>query len=145
MSGFPTRASLVRSARFVFAASDSSCRIPVEAALMLLSRSSSWTLLTIALGSLILARMPVHAAESVLDSKLPEVIEFNRDIRPILSDRCYACHGPDKNKREADLRLDLREGLLGVDKKAGVIVPGKLEASELWKRVTSEYAEERMP
>ena len=46
---------------------------------------------------------------------VPETIEFNRDVRPILSENCYACHGPDKNKREAELRLDIEEGLLGAD------------------------------
>ena len=41
---------------------------------------------------------------------LPAVIDFNRDIRPILADTCYTCHGPDNNQREAKLRLDQREG-----------------------------------
>src|SRR5580704_14768054 len=77
--------------------------------------------------------------------KLPETIEFNRDVRPILSDRCFACHGPDKNKRKANLRLDTREGLLGTAGKAGVVAPGKPDDSELWRRVSSESSDERMP
>lgn len=80
-----------------------------------------------------------------LGSPSPAVIEFNRDIRPILSDRCFACHGPDKNKRKADLRLDTRQGLLGTAGKPGVVVPSKPEESELWRRVTSNSADERMP
>src|SRR6516225_3636931 len=58
-------------------------------------------------------------------------IEFNRDIRPILSENCYACHGPDKNKRKAKLRLDERDSALKVQ----AIVPGKPDESELVSRV----------
>jgi hypothetical protein len=71
--------------------------------------------------------------------------QFNRDIRPILSDNCYFCHGPDKNKREANLRLDTREGLHGADDHAGAIVAGQPEASELFRRVTATDPELLMP
>ena len=56
-----------------------------------------------------------------------EGLAFNRDIRPILSDNCFYCHGQDGNKRKADLRLDLRETAVN----AGAIVPGNLLQSEL--------------
>ncbi|MFO1447121.1 MAG: PSD1 and planctomycete cytochrome C domain-containing protein [Opitutaceae bacterium] len=67
-------------------------------------------------------------------------LSFNRDIRPILSDRCYHCHGPDGSNRKADLRLDVRgeEALL-------VLAPGEIEASEVVKRIFSADAEEVMP
>lgn len=68
-----------------------------------------------------------------------EQITFNRDIRPILSDNCFACHGFDEKERKADLRLDTREGGLAA------IVPGKPEESELWLRVTSTDEDDVMP
>src|SRR4051794_27173347 len=68
-------------------------------------------------------------------------VEFNRDIRPILSDNCYACHGPDKNRRKAKLRLDERASALA----SQAIVPGKPDESELVARVLSDDAEEVMP
>lgn len=72
-------------------------------------------------------------------------VTFNRDIRPILSDNCFFCHGPDRNKREADLRLDTREGLFGTADQSGTIVPGKPEESELIRRIRSPDADEVMP
>jgi hypothetical protein len=78
------------------------------------------------------------------DSK-PKV-DFNRDIRPILSDNCYACHGPDATKRKAGLRLDLKEGALGKLKSDNVaIVPGDLTQSELIARITARDEDDRMP
>jgi mono/diheme cytochrome c family protein len=72
-------------------------------------------------------------------------VDFNRDIRPILSDNCYACHGPDEKTREAGFRLDTAEGAhkdLGGYK---AIEPGKPEKSELFKRVTTKNGDDLMP
>ena len=69
-----------------------------------------------------------------------EDARFNRDIRPILADRCFACHGPDSGTRKADLRLDTQEGAHD-----WVIVPGDAESSEVIARVTSDDPEVRMP
>ncbi|MDP6206717.1 MAG: c-type cytochrome domain-containing protein, partial [Roseibacillus sp.] len=68
-------------------------------------------------------------------------VDFNRDIRPLLASKCYTCHGPDKESRKAKLRLDLREEAIKKD----VIVPGKLEDSELHYRIRSDDPEEIMP
>ena len=92
------------------------------------------------------ACQPVTAsAQDAAAVALPEVIEFNRDIRPILSDNCFFCHGPDKNKREADLRLDTKVGLHGSDGNGGALVPGKPDDSELFQRITSTDEDRRMP
>jgi hypothetical protein len=72
-------------------------------------------------------------------------VDFNRDIRPILADACYHCHGPDKNKRKAKLRFDTEEGAFADLGGHRAIVPGKLEESELCRRVTSMDENERMP
>jgi hypothetical protein len=67
--------------------------------------------------------------------------DFNRDVRPILASKCFACHGPDEEAREADLRLDMRE----VAVEAAAIVPGDADGSELLRRVESDDEFERMP
>ncbi len=72
-------------------------------------------------------------------------IDFNRDIRPILSDNCFQCHGPDQKARQSKLRLDTREGLFRKQGDNRVIVPGNPTASELVRRVTATLADERMP
>ena len=68
-------------------------------------------------------------------------VEFNRDIRSILSDNCFSCHGPDAGHRQADLRLDVREGAIA----AGAIVPGKPEESAMVARIYSKDPDEIMP
>jgi len=71
---------------------------------------------------------------------------FNRDIKPILSEQCFACHGPDPGTRKAGLRLDTREGLFEITpKRAAAIIPGKPETSELWKRIVTTDPEDVMP
>src|SRR6185295_8788097 len=59
-------------------------------------------------------------------------VEFNRDIRPIFSENCYACHGPDKNKRKAGLRLDIKEEALKKQESGDyIIVPKNVKKSKL--------------
>ncbi len=69
-----------------------------------------------------------------------ETIDFDSQVRPILADRCFRCHGPDPGSREADLRLDEEAAA-----KEWVIVPGDAEASELVARISSDEADYRMP
>jgi hypothetical protein len=78
----------------------------------------------------------------------PETVSYNFHIRPILSDKCFACHGPDANKREASLRLDLAETAflpLKETKGAFALVPGKPEESELFRRISSKDPGYQMP
>lgn len=72
-------------------------------------------------------------------------IQFNRDIRPLLSENCFQCHGPDAHQRQADLRLDTPEGATTEHDGGQAIVPGKPLNSLLVKRVTSADADEKMP
>ena len=68
-------------------------------------------------------------------------VDFNREVRPLLASKCYACHGPDEEGRKAKLRLDVREDTLKND----VIVPGEIENSEFHYRIHSDDPEEIMP
>ncbi|MFO0960943.1 MAG: PSD1 and planctomycete cytochrome C domain-containing protein [Isosphaeraceae bacterium] len=72
-------------------------------------------------------------------------LEYNRDIRPILSDRCFACHGPDKKNRKGDLRLDVREDAVRDRDGSAAIVPGRPDESTIIERVFSEEDDLRMP
>ncbi|MFT5468050.1 MAG: hypothetical protein ACI8UO_003158 [Verrucomicrobiales bacterium] len=75
-------------------------------------------------------------------------IDFNRDIRPLLSDRCFACHGPDANERKAGLRIDTKEGALAPlddEGKVFALVPGKPDDSELFYRIVTDDEDDLMP
>ena len=75
-------------------------------------------------------------------------VSFNRDIRPILSDRCFACHGPDAGERKAKLRLDRADGPEGayrVHDGSTAVKPGSIAQSALWDRVTTGDADDLMP
>ena len=88
--------------------------------------------------SLVFAAFPVLAANPPVD--------YNRQVRPVLSDKCYACHGPDESHREAGLRLDVRdEALAPADSGKPAIVPGKPDESALVKRVFATRAGTVMP
>ncbi len=88
----------------------------------------------------------VGAAEGVEIRVGSEGVQFNRDIRPVLSDKCFACHGFDPAKRKAGLRLDVAEGALGVGKSGRVAIrPGDLEGSEVWRRLVTTDPDDLMP
>lgn len=72
-----------------------------------------------------------------------EPVSFSRDVLPILSDKCFSCHGPDEGHRKADLRLDTREGATAESIQA--VVPGRPEASELIRRIIATDDDEVMP
>ncbi|HWB08955.1 MAG TPA: DUF1553 domain-containing protein [Pirellulales bacterium] len=85
------------------------------------------------------ARQPALAENSA------PPIDFNRDIRPILADNCFQCHGPDRSQRKADLRLDVQADALGKREGRAAVVPGDPGASELFRRITANDPDERMP
>jgi len=76
---------------------------------------------------------------------LPDLVEFNRHIRPILSNNCFLCHGPDKHTRESGLRLDVRDEAIADRNGHSAIVPGNGDASEVLKRILNSDPDEKMP
>ncbi len=82
------------------------------------------------------------AATPMLSYAEPDAIRFNRDVRGLLSDKCFACHGPDAKTVEGGLRLDLADPQA---KPAGAIVPGDADASELVRRIFSDDPDAQMP
>src|SRR4051812_9223351 len=97
--------------------------------------------LLLTLLALALSGASLFAAEA----PLPEKIEFNRDVRPILSDLCFKCHGFDDKARKAGRRLDTLEGALAGSEGVRAVVPGNLAESEIHARIRSTDKDEAMP
>jgi len=93
----------------------------------------------------VLATFAVVAVHGQSEAAEPAPLDYNRDIRPILSDKCYSCHGPDEQERQADLRLDRQDDAVQARDSGAAIVLGKKEASLLYQRITSGDASDRMP
>jgi mono/diheme cytochrome c family protein/uncharacterized membrane protein len=90
--------------------------------------------------------LPLILALFAQDPNSPESPDFSGQIQPILSKHCFSCHGPDEATRKADLRLDTRAGALASLKTGGhALVPGDLEASHLWQRISANDPKDRMP
>ncbi len=91
------------------------------------------------------AMVPCVQATTAGEWNTPDGVQFNRDVRPIFSDKCFACHGPDSNARQTDLRLDKEAGAMADLGGLRAIVPGDLDASALYHRVATSDPDERMP
>ncbi|MDR3622424.1 MAG: PSD1 and planctomycete cytochrome C domain-containing protein [Paludisphaera borealis] len=77
---------------------------------------------------------------------VPKTVRFNRDVRPILADKCLLCHGPDATQRKGELRLDtLKDATAAAASGEPAVVPGDVDASELVRRIISDDGDERMP
>ena len=82
---------------------------------------------------------PVHAEPAAA------AVDYNRQIRPILSDHCFACHGPDEKVRQAGLRLDSKEGLFQDRDSYKIVTPGDPVSSRLYQRISADHEAARMP
>ncbi len=94
---------------------------------------------------------PVVAAAAPIDDVKPahnapeKPVDFNRDIRPILSDACFTCHGPEEKSRQGNLRLDTKESIFAERNGYGIIVPGSSATSRLYQKIGSKNDAFRMP
>ena len=93
------------------------------------------------------ARLPgqTPAAKNAQDAGARETVEFNRDIRPVLSDKCYTCHGPDQARRRTKLRFDVEADAKQDLGGRFAIVPGDAAKSEMIRRITAADPARRMP
>ena len=92
--------------------------------------------------AMLVTGVPRVAAQGAIEAAS---VDFQRDVRPILADNCFQCHGPDEATRQAGLRLDTQDGALGARPRGPAVVPGNLEASQLYQRITHGEERRRMP
>ncbi len=107
----------------------------------------SWWVLTLVILIVAAASVFIYAKNKPKE-KLPAHVDYNIHIRPILSDRCYKCHGPEPTQRKANLRLDIADSAYAALKESPgmfAIVPGKPDESQVYHRIISEDTAERMP
>ena len=112
---------------------------------MLNLRLTSFSRFNALLAAFVGSLVSLIAASAPADSSTNSPVLFNRDIRPILTDNCFACHGFDVNKRKADLRLDNAEGATAIHKGRQAIKPHDLAESELWRRINAPDPKVHMP
>ncbi len=96
----------------------------------------------------LLAAVPLTAfthGRAAADLPRGQPVEFNRDVRPILSNSCFVCHGPDTKRRKGDLRLDVEEDAFADRGGYRLLVPGKIDQSELYRRIAAKDPGKRMP
>ena len=89
--------------------------------------------------------LTVITGACAMGAELPDTVQFNRDVRPILSSNCYACHGPDAAERKAKLRLDVDEHVFKERDGYFVIKPGAPADSVLFQHITSADPDDVMP
>ncbi len=111
--------------------------------------SRSWSLLMVCAAGVATSLLHSCSTSSTHEeSGIPQTISYNFDIRPVLSDKCFICHGPDANKRKAGLRLDIAENAykaLEENPSAHAIVPGDPMNSQVFLRISSDDSTFRMP
>src|SRR4051812_412093 len=115
--------------------------VPATSVTMMRPNFRIQIMLGIAICWLMACTSPAAVRKSTKDQ-----IDFNRDIRPIFSENCYACHGPDKNKRKAGLRFDVKEEpFKKLESGDYAIVPGKPRQSKMIQLITTKDEDDRMP
>lgn len=114
---------------------------------------SAWTKIVVLFAVIVIAAAATlwfanRTSQESTGEVMPDEVDYNFHIRPIFSDRCFKCHGPDANQRKADLRLDTEEGLFALlkdSKSEHVIIPGDAEHSELYRRLATHDTSQVMP